>query len=60
MVTEAKSLTKNPGMGTLILMQAFCKAGMEQLQFLGRPLGYFILSLTGLKRTLFTNIFQRL
>ena len=27
---------------------------------LGRPLGYFIFSLIGLKRTLFTNIFQRL
>ena len=29
-------------------------------QLLGRPLGYFIFSLIGLKRTLFTNIFQRL
>ena len=26
----------------------------------GRPLGYFIFSLIGLSRTLFTNIFQRL
>ena len=28
--------------------------------FLGRPLGYFNFSLTGLERTLLTNIFQRL
>ena len=27
---------------------------------LGRPLGYFRFSLIGFKRTLFTNIFQRL
>ena len=27
---------------------------------LGRPLGHFIFSLIGLKRMLFTNIFQRL
>ena len=27
---------------------------------LGRPLGHFIFPLTGLKRILFTNVFQRL
>ena len=30
------------------------------LWFLGRALGHFIFSLIGLKRTLFTNIFQEL
>ena len=34
----------------------FGERGVE----LGRPLGYFIFSLIGLKRTLLTNIFQRL
>ena len=33
---------------------------LEQTGLLGRPLGHFIFSLIGLKRILFTNIFQRL
>ena len=32
----------------------------DSLTVLGRPLGYFIFSLTRLNRTVFTNIFRRL
>ena len=38
----------------------FASGSILERNKLGRPLGYFIFSLIGLKRTLFTNIFQRL